>query len=361
MARILSVKTTQVMAPIKRPLRSASGFIPSFPAVLNDVLTDEGVTGRAYAQVYFPALLPALEASVQSLAKLIKGQELMPRDVHGYLLRYLRLWGVKNTLCTAMGGIDMALWDAYARARGEPLCATLGAAPRAFKAYYSVGLYDAASVGEIAQEAVANDYLGLKIKLGFSTLAEDVAAVRAAKKVLGQRALMVDYNQSLTLAEAMIRCRALDGEGLAWIEEPILAEDFEIRAAQADAITSPIQIGESFNGPEEMQRALAARAMDDVMPDAQFIRGVTGWLDAATMAQARGMEMSSHTFVEASSHLLCAAPTAHWLEHMDVVSALLRDPFPLVNGTVTPPARPGLGMEWDETAEARDPVQIPSR
>jgi mandelate racemase len=357
MARIQSVKTTQVMAPIKRPLRSASGFIPSFPVVLIDVLTDEGVTGRAYTQVYFPALLPALEASVQSLAELIKGRELMPRDVHGYLLRHLRLWGVKNTLCTAMGGLDMALWDAYARARGEPLYATLAAAPRASKAYYSVGLYDAQSVVEIAEEAVAQDYPGLKIKVGFATLEEDIAAVRAAKKVLGHRALMVDYNQSLTFAEAMIRCRALDGEGLTWIEEPILADDFEGNAALADAITTPIQIGENFNGPEEMQRALNARAMDYVMPDPQFIRGVTGWLDAATMAQARGMEMSSHTFVEASSHLLCATPTAHWLEHMDVVGALLREPFPLVNGMLTPPARPGLGMEWNEAAVEKHRVR----
>ncbi|MCW5619669.1 MAG: mandelate racemase [Burkholderiales bacterium] len=350
MAIIESINTVQVLAPIKHPLRTASGFIESFPLVLIEVLTDEGVTGRAYSPVYLPALLPALEASVQSLGQLIQGRTLAPRDVHAFLLKRLRLWGVKNTLCTAMGGIDMALWDAYARMRNEPLYATLGATPRAFKAYYSVGLYDADSVVEIAQEAVTNDYPGLKIKLGFPTLAEDLAAVRAAKKVLGRRELMVDYNQSLTFAEARIRCRALDGEGLTWIEEPIPADDFEGCAALADAVTTPIQIGENFNGPEDMQRALQVRAMDYVMPDAQFIRGVTGWLDAATLAQGRGMEMSSHTFVEASAHLLCATPTAHWLEHMDVAGMLLRDRFDLVNGTLTPPSRPGLGLEWDEEA-----------
>jgi mandelate racemase len=244
-----------------------------------------------------------------------------------------------------------------ARSRNEPLYATLGAAPRALKAYSSVGMYDFETVVEVAGEAVANDYPGLKIKLGFPTLAEDLAAVRAAKKVLGPRELMVDYNQSLTLAEAMIRCRALDGEGLAWIEEPILADDYEGFAALADAITTPIQIGENFNGPEEMQRALAARAMDYVMPDPQFIRGITGWLDAASLAAMHGMEMSSHTFVEASAHLLCATPTAHWLEHMDVAGELLRERFNLVQGSVTPPARPGLGMEWNEQAVEKHRVR----
>jgi len=350
MAIIEAVNTVPVLAAIKRPLRTASGFIESFPLVLIEVLTDEGITGRAYCQVYLPALLPALEASVQSLGQLIQGRALAPREVHAFLLKRLRLWGVKNTLCTAMGGIDMALWDAYAKARNEPLYATLGAAPRAFKCYYSVGLYDAKSVVEVAQEAVENDYPGLKIKLGFSTLAEDLAAVRAAKKVLGSRELMVDYNQSLTFAEAKMRCHALDDEGLTWIEEPILADDYEGCARLAQMLTTPIQIGENFNGPEEMQRALQANAMDYVMPDAQFIRGVTGWLDAATLAHGRGMEMSSHTFVEASAHLLCATPTAHWLEHMDVAGTLLSERFNLVNGTLTPPARPGLGIDWDEEA-----------
>ncbi|MBI5618433.1 MAG: mandelate racemase [Gammaproteobacteria bacterium] len=356
MAIIEAIRTVRVHAPIARPIKTASGEIDAFPVVLIDVLTDAGITGRAYAQVYLPALLPALEATVQSLGRLVHGQVLAPRDVHTALLQRLRLWGAKNLVGAALGGLDMALWDAYARLREEPLYATLGAAPRAFPAYYSVGLYDAGSVIAIAEEAVALDYPGLKIKLGFPTLAEDLAAVRAARKVLGARALMVDYNQSLSPAEAMRRCRALDGEGLAWIEEPVLADDYAGAAALADAITTPIQIGENFNGPEEMRRALALRAMDYVMPDPQFIRGVTGWLEAATLAHMHGMEMSSHTFVEASAHLLCATPTAHWLEHLDVVGALLAERHPLVNGRLAPPARPGLGLEWDEAAVARHRV-----
>ena len=116
----------------------------------------------------------------------------------------MRLWGVRNTFCTAMGGLDMALWDAYARGRNEPLYATLGAQPRAHKPYYSVGLYDEKTVIEVAEEAIAENYPGLKIKAGFPTLEEDLAAVRAAKRVLGNRALMIDYNQSLTVAGTLI-------------------------------------------------------------------------------------------------------------------------------------------------------------
>ena len=98
--------------------------------------------------------------------------------------------------------------------------------------------------------------------------------------------------------------------------------------------------------------ALAARAMDYVMPDPQFIRGVTGWLEAAALARQAQMECSSHAFVEASSHLLCATPTAHWLELLDAASPLLRAGYPVVDGTLTPPERPGIGLEWDEAAVA---------
>lgn len=350
MAIIEAINTVPVLASMNRPIQTASGSIESFPLVLIDVLTDEGVTGRAYSQVYIPALLSALEATVQGLGQLIQGRPLAPRDIHDHLLKRLRLTGVKNVTCIALGGIDMALWDAYAKARKEPLYATLGATPRPFRCYYSVGLYDAKSVVEVSEEAVAHDYPGMKIKVGFPTLAEDIAAVRAAKKVLGSRALMVDYNQSLTFAEAKLRCHALDGEGLAWIEEPILADDYEGCARLAEMVTTPIQIGENFNGPEEMERALKARACDYVMPDAQYIRGVTGWLEAAALARAYNIEMSSHTFVEASAHLLCATPTGHWLEHMDVIGNLLDQRYSLVNGSLTAPARPGMGIDWNEEA-----------
>lgn len=181
--------------------------------------------------------------------------------------------------------------------------------------------------------------------------------MRAAKRALGDDiALMIDYNQSLDVPEAMRRCKALDDEGLEWIEEPVLADDLEGCARVADAVVTPIQIGENFHGPGEMQAAIAARAMDLVMPDAQFIHGVTGWLEAAALARAAGLPMSSHTFLEASAHLLCATPTADWLEVMDAAGGVRRAPLTLHDGTVTPWDAPGIGLEWVDDAVAQHRV-----
>jgi mandelate racemase len=353
MTVITSIYTTPVLSPLARPLKTASGHIENFPLVLIDLHTDSGVSGHAYAEIYLPELLPALESAIAGLGLLVVGQQLQPRDLYTAVLKRLRLWGAKNLIGAALGALDMAWWDAYARCRDEPLYKTLGCAPRAVPVYMSAGMYDAASVVEVAQAAVDEGHQALKIKVGFANFADDLAAIRAAKRVLGPRALMIDYNQSLTPQEARLRCRALDDEGLTWIEEPVAADDYQTHAELAATLTTPIQIGENFNSSDEMRSALTLRAMDYVMPDAQFMRGVSGWLEAAALARTAQMECSSHLFPEASSHLLCATPTAHYLEWLDVANGLQAEPWPLLDGTLTPPARPGIGIEWDVAAIAR--------
>lgn len=354
---IVAVRTTPVLAPLPRPVRTASGSIECFPLVLIDVDTDAGVPGRGYALSYLPELLPALERTVAALGGMVVGQALAPRDLHAAVQRRCRLLGLKGLAGMALGALDIALWDAWARARGEPLALALGAPLRPLRAYNSVGLYEAGEVEAIAEETVAGGFAGLKIKLGFPSLAQDLAAVRAARRALGDGpALMVDYNQSLSLPEAMRRCRALDDEGLEWIEEPLLADDLEGCARIAAAVSTPIQIGENFHGPAEMRRAINAQAMDLVMPDAQFIHGVTGWLEAAGLARSAGLPMSSHLFVEASAQLLCATPTAHWLEVLDAAGGLRRNALRLRDGFFHPWDEPGTGIEWLDEAVARHRV-----
>ena len=182
----------------------------------------------------------------------------------------------------------------------------------------------------------------------------DLDAVRAVRKALPSGvALMTDYNQGLDVAEAIRRGRALDGEGLYWIEEPVRAEDFAGAAQVAAAIATPVQIGENFQSPFEVERALAAGASDFVMLDAQQVGGVTGWLAGMALAAAAGKACSSHLFQEFSAHLLAVTPTAGWLEWFDIADPVLKEPLALANGMATAPERPGAGIDWDEMAVAR--------
>jgi len=186
------------------------------------------------------------------------------------------------------------------------------------------------------------------------TLEADLAAIRAVRKrVPDEMKIMVDFNQALTLAEAKRRCHAIDGEGIYWIEEPIRHDDYAGCAELAHELDTPLQIGENFSGPQAMAAAIATHAADYMMPDLERIGGVTGWQQAAALAAAAGIDISSHLFPEVSAHVLAAAPTAHWLEYVDWAAPILAAPLQIVNSCARAADVPGTGVVWNDEAVAR--------
>jgi mandelate racemase len=202
-----------------------------------------------------------------------------------------------------------------------------------------------------AERLLAGDFRAVKLRLGYPTLAQDLAALHAVKKRLGSAvAVMVDYNQALSLAQALERGRVLDGEQVYWLEEPIRHDDYAGNATLVRELATPIQIGENFSETAAMAVALAARAADYVMPDLERIGGVTGWLRASALAATHRIEMSSHLFPEVSAHLLAATPTCHFLEYVDWADKILQEPLAIVDGFAVVPQRPGNGLVWDMKA-----------
>ncbi|HXA51255.1 MAG TPA: enolase C-terminal domain-like protein [Candidatus Acidoferrum sp.] len=195
---------------------------------------------------------------------------------------------------------------------------------------------------------------GVKAKIGYPTIAEDVAVIRAIRKAVGPDvAIMVDYNQSLTPVEAIERMRALDEEGLTWVEEPTLAHDYAGHAEVAREARTPIQCGENWWGPLDVRHAIDARASDYIMLDAMKIGGVTGWTAAAAMAGARGIRVSNHLWPEISAQLLSITPTAHWMEYADWWNPVLAEPLVIENGMAIPGSAPGSGIEWNTSVVER--------
>lgn len=352
--KIRGLRARAVAVPMKRPLATATGAITTAPLLLLDLETDGGVTGRAYLFGVGQHHLKPMAALIEAMAPMVKGDAVAPFDLERKLHAKYTLLGVHNIVLFAMSGIDMAAWDALGQAQGLPLVRMLGGTPRPIPAYNSkgLGIMPLEPLAKEAVELVKEGFAAVKLRLGRPHAADDLAALRAVKKAIGTDiTLMVDFNQGLTVAEAVKRGRMIDDEGgVTWIEEPVRADDFAGNARIAREVATPIQIGENFMGPEQMAQALAAGACDYVMPDAQRIGGVTGWMRAAALAQAAGMEMSSHLFPEASCHLLAVTPTCHWLEYVDWADAILEDPVQVKNGHALIPERPGLGMRWDEKA-----------
>jgi len=363
---IRSLRTTTVHVPMKRALGTSARRMDIAPLVLIDLDTDEGVTGRAYIFCYLPAATIAVESILRDASARVKGDRVAPADINAKLGRHFRLLGVRGVVTMALAGLDGACWDALAVAAGVPLVSLLGGTVRPVRAYNSNGLSlkpgfgirDSGFEGALGDEAVQlldeGGFTAIKLRLGYPTLDEDLAAAHAVRsRVPAGTTIMSDYNQQLTVAEALQRGRALDQAGLAWIEEPIRHDDYAGAAALTRELATPIQIGENFDGPHAMADALAAAACDYAMPDFARIGGVSGWIEAAALAQAAGMEMSSHLYPEFSAHLLAATPTCHWLEYVDWAAPILKEPIEISEGHAVIPHRSGAGIEWDQAAVNR--------
>ncbi|MBM3394216.1 MAG: mandelate racemase [Betaproteobacteria bacterium] len=354
---VRDITARAVKVPVKRPPTSASGAIPHATLVLIDVLTDAGLTGRSYVFTFNQGMLKAVVELIKSLAEMIKGEPVAPFDIDAKVRARLRLLDTPGLLGIGLNGVDQALWDVAAQARALPLAVLLGGQVKPVRAYNSCGLWiqPPASAADDAEKLVAEGrYDAIKMRVGRDNFAEDLAAVRAVRKRVGDGMIvMCDFNQRLTVAEAIARGRALDDEGLYWIEEPTRHDDYEGYAKICAAVRTPIQTGENLHNTFAMLQAFQAKSLDYVMPDVQRIGGVTGWLRAAALAQAHGVEMSSHLFPEYSAHLLAVTPTAHYLEYMDWANPVLAQPLTIDKGFALIPDVPGSGVTWDEAAVER--------
>lgn len=352
-----SVNVRPVVVPLRRPIVSMVGQFDRWPLILIDLETEEGIVGRSYLEPYLEQAAQSIMPAILALAAMRQGQPVRPIDDFGMARKALTLIGNEGVAMIAVSGLDMAAWDALAKAAGMPLAVLLGGATGSVQAYNSNGLWLSPPDG-LADEAFTlvaeGGFRGLKLRLGRERLADDLKAIEAVRSTAGEEIkLMVDFNQGLTRGDALQRCHALDRLGLYWLEEPIAYDNLAGYAQLARELHTPVQIGENFYGPRAMHQALAMQACDYVMPDLMRIGGVTGWLRAAAMAGGAGVEMSSHLYPEFSAHLLRVTETAHWLEWQDWANPILAQPFRVAGGMIEVPDRPGAGIEWDEDAVQR--------
>ena len=353
---IRSLHAVGVEVPMAFALGTSRTTITRAPLLLIDLETEEGITGRAYLFCYLREAAPAIAKILEEVLRVTKGERVAPVDLWGKLAKRFALIGVQGIVRMAMSGFDVACWDALALASGVPLAHLLGAADaKRIPAYNSCGL-GLMPADRLADEAekLAHGFTAVKLRLGYPTLAGDIAAVRAVRKRIGDNVhLMVDYNQALALDVALQRGRALDAENIYWLEEPIRHDDYAGAARLARELKTPVQIGENFSLPAGMAVALAQGTPDYVMPDLERIGGVTGWRQAAELAAVNRIKMSSHLFPEVSAHLLAATPTCHFLEYVDWANVLVQEPLALADGHAVVPERPGHGMVWDKQAVER--------
>ncbi len=352
-----SVRVRSVVVPLRRPVVSKVGLFRDWPMILIDLYTNEGIVGHSYLEPYLKQSIRYIVPAIEDLAEAAKGLPVAPFDGFRRSIGSLHLVGREGVSMIAVSGLDMAAWDAMAKAADMPLAVFLGGSVGPVPAYNSNGLW-LTPLDSLATEAAAlvaeGGFTGLKLRLGRETLAEDLAAIVAVREAAGASVkLMCDFNQGLSLGDALLRCHALDDQGLYWFEEPTTYDNIPGYAQLARELKTPVQLGENFYGPRLLYQAVLAGAGDYVMPDLMRIGGVSGWLRAAGITSAAGIPMSSHLYPEIAAHLMRVTDTAHWLEWQDWADPILAEPFQRKDGHLVIPDRPGQGITWDERAVAK--------
>jgi mandelate racemase len=354
--KLRGISCIPVEVPLRYVLGTSAATVRAAPLLLVEVLTEEGVSGRSYVFGYRRSGAKAIALVLEEAAQIVQGERIAPLAMAATLERRFALLGVTGVARMALSAFDMALWDALAVAAGTPLTRLLGGTPRPLPAYNScgLGLMKPEAAADEAQALLEGGLRAVKLRLGYPTLAEDLAVTRAVRGRLPDAVqILVDYNQALSRVDALERGRALQFEGVAWLEEPIRHDDLPGNAEIARALDTPLQLGENFDGPKDLLRALQAGACDLVMPDVARIGGVSGWMQAAGVAQAHGIPMSSHLMPEVSAQLLAATPTCHWLEYVDWTDAIAAQPVKIVDGCWPMNEQPGTGLAWDSAAVER--------
>ena len=349
-----SIRARPVVLKLKRSVIARIATITDWPLMFIDLFTNEGVVGRSYLEPYTVKAMKYLVPALHDLGDMLKGRELAPVELYELARKSLHFVGYQGLSMIAVSGLDLAAWDARAKAANVPLCVFLGGSVGPVRAYNSNGLWlkePSAVAAELIELRDEGGFTGLKLRLGRDRLRDDLATVEAVRNAVGDdTALMIDFNQGLNLADALQRCHAIDDLGLTWIEEPIVYDNFDGFVQLAAELKTPIQIGENFYGPRDVHTALQKKACDFVMPDFMRIGGVTGWLRATAIAGAAGIPVSTHLYPEVAAHVMRVTETAHWLEWQDWADPILLKPYDIKDGLLHIPNVPGVGLEWNEDA-----------
>lgn len=347
-----SIRARPVVLKLERPVVARIATITDWPLILIDLYTEEGIVGRSYLEPYTTKSMKYLIPALHDFGDMLKGHSVTPFELYNLARKSLHFVGYQGMSMIAVAGLDMAVWDALAKAASMPLCVFLGGSVGAVNAYNSNGLWlkdskaVAAEAIELCEEGGFN---ALKLRLGRDKFRDDLGTIEAVRNAVGEDVrLMVDFNQGLHLGEALQRCHGIDNLGLEWIEEPIVYDNLGGYAQLAAELKSPVQIGENFYGPRDLYTAIQAKACDFVMPDFMRIGGVTGWLRSAAIAGAAGIPMSTHLYPEVGAHVMRVTETAHWLEWQNWADPILQKPFEIKKGQLHIPDVPGIGLEWNE-------------
>lgn len=281
-----SIVLHRVRVPFVEPFRISNGVVAEKESILIEVTTTDDLTGwgecAPMAGSFYSADTP--DSSWQTLT-----QELIPRlfesrtvDPHR---AYQQLWELPGD-AFAKAGIDGALWDLYANARGISICEALGISERPVPSGVAIGIFE--SVDELLERVrlyVAQGYQRVKIKIEPGWDVEPVARIREQFPGLQ---LMVDANAAYSIAD-IATLRELDRFGLMMIEQPLGAAAIDEAGELQSQLKTPLCADESADSITSVKQLIEKDAARVINIKVQRVGGLSAGLSMLQTARATGL------------------------------------------------------------------------
>ncbi|MCM2400645.1 mandelate racemase/muconate lactonizing enzyme family protein [Rhizobium sp. S153] len=251
----------------------------------------------------------------------------------------------------ALAAIDTALWDLRARKQGLPLWKLAGGSKDRCPLYTTEGGWlhiPTEALVEDALEAKSKGFRGSKVKIGKPSGSEDFARLSAVRKAVGDAyEIMTDANQGFAVDEVIRRAERLRELDLAWLEEPLPADDIDGHVRLNRSTATPVAVGESLYSIRHFREYMQKGACSIVQVDAGRIGGITPWLKVAHAAEAFDMPVCPHFLMELHVSLTCAVPNGKYIEYIPQLDDITTSRLRIKDGMALAPETPGIGIAWD--------------
>src|SRR4051794_20283773 len=360
--KITRIESHIVRLPLIEPLADGpaqAGATQNF--VTLRMQTDEGVEGIGFTFFGGGAMSASLKAAVDGLGALTVNENPLRIEAIVQKLRTAAAnSGPGGIFTLALSAIDIALWDIKGKVLNQPVSQLLGGFRKKVPTYASGALmrhFPLAHVEKAAAQLVEKGFRQMKTQLalpGDTNPELEVERIRVVRNAVGPKIdLMCDINQRWDVRQAISIGRRVEEYHLFWLEDVVAHDDYPGLASVADALATPIAAGEYVYGLVPFRHMLEARAVDIVMVDVLRAGGISQWVKIAGMAQAFNLPIVNHLCPELSVHLVAAVPNGLTVEYMPWSSQLWKEVPQPVNGELTVPEKPGLGLEFDPEAFKR--------
>lgn len=352
MPRIERVQLSMVdLAPKVRRTDAIQSFVSQETPMV--VITDsDGATGTGYSYTIGTGGSSVMRLLADHLAPRLIGRDPTEVEAIWHDLEFATHATTIGAITSiALAAVDIALWDLRCRKAGLPLWRMAGGARPAAPCYTTEGGWLHIPTTALVEDALAareKGFTGSKVKIGKPTAAEDVVRIKAMRDALGpDYEIMTDANQGFARDTARRRAEALRSFDLAWIEEPLAADDITGHIDLARAAAIPVAVGESLYSVRHFAEYISRGAASVIQVDAGRIGGITPWLKVAHMAECFDLPVCPHFLMELHVSLVCAVQNGRYVEYIPQLDDITETGLKIENGMAHAPETAGLGIAWD--------------